>query len=518
MLTDQQVRTKINQLLDYAQKALDLDSRDRILKLNTLLDLFGQTAPSDETPAYADFQTEIADPLVQYAVDKGITDDASRILFETRMFGLLTPLPSAVTDKFYALKDAKSVKAATDWLFALSKANDYVRMTDINKNIKWEYTGKFGKIGITINLSKPEKDPKLIALAKLQPKSGYPACMLCESNVGFAGNLNHPARQTLRTIPITLDGEDWWLQYSPYQYYEEHAIAFSDEHRPMSVTPKSFARLLDFVDLFPHYFMGSNAALPIVGGSILTHDHYQGGLKVLPMMSVGSRAEFKSDKFFSVKFAVADWYNSVVRLTSKDKAQIHAAASYVLEKWNDWTDESVEVICKTTEQHNAITPIVRKEGDEYIIDMILRNNRTDERRPYGIFHPEERLHNIKKEGIGIIEVMGLFILPGRLKKELAEVEKYLTGEIKFDKTALSAEEHPMHKHAGMIEALIAANGSSLSEKTAKKAVTDYVNDACVQILEYTAVFKNDLKGQAAFAKFMKDGLGVELVTHKYGFV
>ena len=509
MLSDQQVRQKINQLLDYAQKALDLDPRDRMLKLNTLLDLFKQTAPAEDTPDYCDFQTDIADPLVQYAVDSGITDEASRILFETRMFGVVTPLSSAVTDKFYALQSELGVKSATDWLFSLSKANDYVRMTDIKKNIKWEYVGKFGKIGVTINLSKPEKDPKQIALAKLQPKSGYPACMLCESNVGFAGNLNHPARQTLRTIPITLGGEPWWLQYSPYQYYEEHAIAFSDEHRPMSVTPKSFERLLDFVDLFPHYFMGSNAALPIVGGSILTHDHYQGGLKVLPMMSVGSRAEYRSDAFPEVKFSVADWYNSVVRLTSSDKKQIHAAASLVLDKWNCWTDESVGVICKTTDQHNAITPIVRKEGDSYIVDMILRNNRTDDAHPYGIFHPEERLHNIKKEGIGIIEVMGLFILPGRLKKELAEVEKYLTGENTFNKEALSADDHPMRKHGGMIEALLSAHGSALSAKSAKQAVADYVNDACVQILECTAVFKNDEIGQAAFAKFMKDGLGLK---------
>ncbi len=506
MMTDQQAAIKINQLIAYASRALDLDERDKVFKTNALLDLFGIAAPSGECPEWSDFQTEIADPLVQYAVDKGITDDASRILFETRMFGLVTPLPSAVTDKFFALAQKRGIKSATDWLFALSKANDYVRMADINKNIKWEYNGKMGKIGITINLSKPEKDPKQIALAKLQPKSGYPACMLCETNVGFAGNLNHPARQTLRTIPITLDGEQWWLQYSPYQYYEEHAIALSDEHRPMSVTAKTFARLLDFVDLFPHYFMGSNAALPIVGGSILTHDHYQGGLKVLPMMGVGNRVKYASERFADVSFAVADWYNSVVRLSSKNKGSVHDAASFVLGKWNEWTDESVSVICRTDEQHNAITPIVRKEGDVYIVDMILRNNRTDKEHPYGIFHPEERLHNIKKEGIGIIEVMGLFILPGRLKKELAQVETYLYGATAYDEKALADENNAMHKHAGMIAALIRKHGTSLTPDKAHAAVIDYVNDACVQILECTAVFKNDEKGQAAFARFMQDGL------------
>ena len=506
MITTDTVRIKINQLVRYAEDNLSLDPQDRIYVTNALLDLFGQTAPSAECPPYSDFQSDIADVLVQYAVESGITDENSRILFETRMFGLVSPLPSFVIKKFEGLKAEKGAKAATDWLFALSKANDYVREVDIAKNIKWEHRGRFGKIGITINLSKPEKDPKQIALAKLQPKSGYPACMLCETNVGFAGNLNHPARQTLRTVPIVLNGEPWWLQFSPYQYYEEHAIAFSDEHRPMSVTPDSFARLLDFVDLFPHYFMGSNAALPIVGGSILTHDHYQGGLKVLPMMNVGNRREYSSADFPDVAFAVADWYNSVVRLSSRNKKAVHAAASFVLRAWNGWTDESVGVICKTTEQHNAITPIVRKEGDEYVVDMILRNNRTDESHPYGIFHPEERLHNIKKEGIGIIEVMGLFILPGRLKKELAEVEKYLAGTVAYDENALRDEASPMHKHSGMIRTLIGKYGNALPADKAHDAVTAYVNDACEQILECTAVFKNTPQGQAAFDRFMSEGL------------
>ena len=508
MLTDDQLKVKINELLCYASDNLSLEQEDEYYVLNTLLDFFGLNAPAPAIEKYGDFQTEIIDPIVQHAIDTGRIKPEESILFETKVLGMVTPMPSAVIARFDAIASHRGVKKATDWLFALSKANNYIRMPDIKKNIKWEHDGRFGKIGITINLSKPEKDPKQIALAKLQPKSGYPACMLCPTNVGFAGNLNHPARQTLRTIPIQLDNEYWHLQYSPYQYYEEHAIAFSDEHRPMNVCPASFRRLLDFVDLFPHYFMGSNAALPIVGGSILTHDHYQGGLKVLPMMKVGNRVRYESPKYKKVDIYIADWYNSVVRLVSEDKEQVYKAASDVLAAWNNWTDESVGVICKTTEQHNAITPIVRKEEEKYVIDLILRNNRTDEAHPYGIFHPEERLHNIKKEGIGIIEVMGLFILPGRLKKELGEVENYLTGKTQFDLKVLADPENPMYKHADMIVQLVNDNGTENTAVKAKKIVTDYVNNACEQILECTAVFKNTEVGQAAFDKFMKEGLGL----------
>ena len=506
MINQETLQLKLASLVDYAKNNLSLRQEDESYVVNALLDMFKLGAPASQTEAYKDFQTDIVDPIVDYAVENGMTTPEERLLFETKLLGVVTPMPSSVVDKFDTIAANKGIKAATDFMYKLSIANNYIRMVDIKKNIKWEHTGKFGKIGITINLSKPEKDPKQIALAKLLPKTGYPSCLLCPENVGYAGNLNHPARQTLRTIPIQLDNEYWHLQYSPYQYYEEHAIAFSDEHRPMNVCPASFRRLLDFVDLFPHYFMGSNAALPIVGGSILTHDHYQGGLKVLPMMSVGNRARYESPKYKNVRIYIADWYNSVVRLESEDKQQVYTAASDVLAAWNDWTDESVNVICKTTEQHNAITPIVRREEDTYVIDLILRNNRTDEKHPYGIFHPEERLHNIKKEGIGIIEVMGLFILPGRLKKELGEVEKYLTGETKFDMKTLADPENPMYKHADMIVQLVNDNGTDNTAVKAKNAVTDYVNSACEQILECTAVFKNTDEGQAAFDRFMTEGL------------
>lgn len=505
------LKLKLRQLIDYAKDNLSLRAEDEAFVTNSLLSTFSLGAPAQQSAPYGDFQSDIVDPIVEYAVQNGMAKDEERLLFETKLLGIVTPAPSSVVDKFDTIAANKGVKAATDWLFGLSVSNNYIRKVDIQKNIKWEHVGKFGKIGITINLSKPEKDPKQIALAKLMPKTGYPSCLLCPENVGYAGNLNHPARQTLRIIPIKLGGEDWSIQYSPYQYYNEHIIALSNEHRPMLVNSDTLYRLLDFVDTFPHYFIGSNAALPIVGGSILTHDHYQGGSKVLPMFEAGIRRNYVGNKYKNVSISIADWYNSVVRVSGKNKFEVHEVASDILNCWANWTDESVNVICNTGEQHNAVTPIARKEGGDYIIDMILRNNRTDEAHPYGIFHPEEKLHNIKKEGIGIIEVMGLFILPGRLKAELEVIKDYICGNKNIDFKELNDTENPMYKHAQTIIQLVNDHGDNRDRAYADRVVTDYVNNACEQILECTAVFKNDEKGQTAFEKFIEQGMGFKLV-------
>ena len=505
------LKLKLRQLVDYAKDNLSLRAEDEAFVTNSLLSTFSLGAPAQQSAPYGDFQSDIVDPIVEYAVQNGMAKDEERLLFETKLLGIVTPAPSSVVDKFDTIAANKGVKAATDWLFGLSVNNNYIRKVDIQKNIKWEHVGKFGKIGITINLSKPEKDPKQIALAKLMPKTGYPSCLLCPENVGYAGNLNHPARQTLRIIPIKLGGEDWSIQYSPYQYYNEHIIALSNEHRPMLVNSDTLYRLLDFVDTFPHYFIGSNAALPIVGGSILTHDHYQGGSKVLPMFEAGIRKNYVGNKYKNVSISIADWYNSVVRVSGKNKFEVHEVASDILNCWANWTDESVNVICNTGEQHNAVTPIARKEGGDYIIDMILRNNRTDEAHPYGIFHPEEKLHNIKKEGIGIIEVMGLFILPGRLKAELEVIKDYICGNKNIDFKELNDTENPMYKHAQTIIQLVNDHGDNRDRAYADRVVTDYVNNACEQILECTAVFKNDEKGQTAFEKFIEQGMGFKLV-------
>ena len=505
MTQDNQILIAIEQLIDYATKNLSLDKYDVHFVRNALLDNFklGATTPFESIPEYDIQQT--VDFMVDYAIKQGLTCAEDSLLYETRLFGLVTPSPSSVIMKYDITQAVEGVQAATDYLFELGKANNYLRMQDINKNIMWEYEGSKGGLQITINLSKPEKDPKQIAAA-LKAKTGYPACMLCPSNVGYAGNAGHPARQTLRTIPVTLNDELWWIQYSPYQYYYKHLICFCDEHRPMKVNHDCIARLVDFVDLFPHFFMGSNAALPIVGGSILTHDHYQGGGKVLPMFKAPIRKTFKSP-IKGAEISIVDWYNSVVRVSSKKKLVTVEAADYVLRQWAEYSDESVNILCKTDAQHNAVTPIARYENGRYIVDMILRNNRTDDVHPYGIYHPTEDLHNIKKEGIGIIEVMGTFILPGRLDKELKAIQKYLTGEETFDYEQVSKESHPLCKHKDMIKTLIEQNGTNNAQEASEKIVKDYINIVCEKILECTAVFKNTDEGKAAFDKFMTVALG-----------
>lgn len=505
MAQDNQILIAIEQLLDYATKKLSLDYYDVNYARNTLLDNFklGATQTFDSLPEYHIQDT--IDFMVNYAIEQGLTTKEDALLYETRLFGIVTPSPSSIIMKYDITKACEGVEAATDYLFDLGVANNYLRMIDIKKNIMWEYAGSKGGLVVTINLSKPEKDPKQIQAA-LKAKTGYPACMLCPSNVGYAGNAAHPARQTLRTIPVDLYGENWWIQYSPYQYYDKHLICFCDEHRPMKVNHDCLARLVDFVEQFPHFFMGSNAALPIVGGSILTHDHYQGGGKGLPMFNAPIRKTFKSP-IKGAEISIVDWYNSVIRVSAKKKVVAVEAADYVLRQWQDYSDESVGIICKTDAQHNAVTPIARFENGKFIVDMILRNNRTDEAHPYGIYHPTEDLHNIKKEGIGIIEVMGTFILPGRLDKELKAIQKFLTGEEKFDYEKVSEDTHPLTKHKDMIKYLVDNNGTSNSAEASEKIVKDYINTTCEKILECTAVFKNTEQGAIAFNKFMTECLG-----------
>lgn len=500
------VKNCVEQLLKYSVDKLSLDKNDVIYVRNSLLDLLGLDSPSAEVSSYGEFQNDIIDPILSYAIENDLTNENEKILFETKLLGYCTPMPSAVISKFAKTYSNSSSKDATDWLFGISKDNNYIRLVDINKNIKWAHNGKFGKIEVTINLSKPEKDPKQIALAKMQKKSGYPACMLCIDNVGYKGNLNHPARQTLRTVPITLGGEPWSLQFSPYQYYDQHVIAFSNVHRPMDVNDACLNRLVDFTEIFPHYFIGSNAALPIVGGSILSHDHYQGGNKVLPMFLAPIRSSYiAKDGDKSVRVSIVDWYNTVVRVESEDKSALLKHASNILSGWKKYSDPDSNILASTNgEPHNAITPIARLENNKtYVLDMILRNNRTDEEHPYGIYHPTEDMHNIKKEGIGIIEVMGTFILPGRLKKELGDISSILSGNAPYEPKSLHSEENPLVKHADMIDMLVNKFGVSNTKEYADKILTDHVNETCEKILECTAVFKNTDKGAIGLDKFMQ---------------
>lgn len=505
-------RNRVACLVDYAVGNLGLDEADAVYATNSLLDALGLTEPSDAPVGEYDFY-EVLHGLSEFAVRKNICDETEKILFETKLMGMVMPSPSKVIETFDNIAAYSGSMKAAQWLGELSEKSAYIRRPDIDRNIRWEYDNPRGKIVVTINLAKPEKTPEEVRRAK-EAKTGYPKCLLCAENVGFAGNAAHPARQNLRTIPFELDGENWFMQFSPYVYFEQHVIVVCKEHRPMQISAGTFRRMLDFVDLFPEYFIGSNAALPIVGGSILAHDHYQGGKKVLPIFRCGNRKHFPVPNYPEVSVAVADWYNSVVRIESKNRAKLLEVVEKFRVAWDNYSDESVNILCKTVNedgvetQHNAITPTACINDDgEYQINLILRNNRTDEAHPFGIFHPAKELHNIKQEAIGIIEVQGVFILPGRLQKECEEIKDILTGKTPLDFKALADEAHPLHKHLGMIAQLVADHGNAMKDDAAADAITDYINVTCEKILDTTAVFKNDENGQAAFEKFILSVIG-----------
>lgn len=500
-------KQNVARLLDYAQNKLYLNDLDAIYAQNQLLDALGLTQPCDEAKLGTYDIYEVMNALSDFAVRKKIIDENAKSNFETKLMGFVMPSPSTVVDMFDNEASYNGVDKACDFLCKLGFDSLYLREKDFQKNIVWQHDCKRGNIIVTINLSKPEKTPEQVRLAK-EAKTGYPKCVLCQNMLGFVGNAAMPARQNIRIIPFELDGESWFMQFSPYRYFEQHVIAVCKEHRPMCVSDATFARMADFVDMFPHYFIGSNAALPIVGGSILAHDHYQGGKKVLPVFKRPARRYFKVAGYADVNVSVVDWYNSIVRIESKNRKQAIDVANMFRRAWDCYSDESVNIVCETRNgdektQHNAITPILSFNDDgEYQFNLILRNNRTDEAHPFGIFHPRAELHNIKQESIGIIEVMGLFILPGRLAGEMSRIRDILTGKTPLDFKALSEESHPLHKHLGMITQLVVDNGTACTESAAEDAVTNYINDVCEQILDTTAVFKNDQQGQDAFDKFI----------------
>ena len=500
-------KQNVARLLDYAQNNLYLSDLDAIYAQNQLLDTLGLTEPCQEPKLGAYDIYDVMNALSDFAVRKKIIDENAKSNFETKLMGFVMPSPSTVVEMFDNEAIYKGIDKACDFLCKLGFDSLYLRGKDFEKNIVWQHDSQRGKIIVTINLSKPEKTPEQVRLAK-EAKTGYPKCVLCQNMLGFVGNAAMPARQNIRIIPFELDGEEWFMQFSPYRYFEQHVIAVCKEHRPMCVSDATFARMADFVDMFPHYFIGSNAALPIVGGSILAHDHYQGGKKVLPVFSRPARRYFKVSGDGDVNVSVVDWYNSIVRIESKNRKQAIEVANMFRRAWDCYSDESVNVLCATQNgeekiQHNAITPILSINDDgEYQFNLILRNNRTDDEHPYGIFHPRAELHNIKQESIGIIEVMGLFILPGRLAGEMTQIRNILTGKTPLDFKALSDEQHPLHKHLGMITQLVVDNGTACSDEVAENAVTDYINNVCEQILDTTAVFKNDQKGQDAFDEFI----------------
>ncbi len=499
---NQPVSKHIANLIEYAKENLNLNYYDAIYAQNSLLALLKQTEPAQADAKLPDFQTGIIDKIVDYAVENGIADPKAKLLFETKVLGLVTPSPSLVMQEFDRRARVNGVEDATNYLNNLSVKNNYIRLPDIQKNIKWTANCPDGDLTITINLSKPEKSNEQVALERSLPQTNYPKCMLCLENLGFEGNYRHPARETIRIIPMFLNDEPWFMQFSPYVYFDNHCIAISQKHQPMAITPLTFRRLMDFTELFPHYFLGSNADLPIVGGSILAHEHYQGGKKVLPMFTRPVRKNFALEEYPSVNVGILDWYNSVIKLSGKVREDIQAVAEKILAAWRKYSDVSVGVIAETDAPHNTITPIATKEDDTYSLYLILRNNRTDESHPFGIYHPTEDMHNIKKEGIGLIEAMGTFILPGRLANEITKVVEILSGKTTLNFAELSDESNPLCKHLGMIAQLVNDYGSNNTPEVAEKAVIDYINNTCVKILECTAVFKNTEIGQQAFEKFL----------------
>ncbi|TJY42122.1 UDP-glucose--hexose-1-phosphate uridylyltransferase [Cohnella pontilimi] len=501
----------IGRLVAFALKSGLLQPLDREHAQNALLDLFRLNEPAHQDwnveEPLPDSPVPLLEPLLDAAVQIGLLQDdttTSRDLLEARIMGLLMPRPSETERIFLEQARYNGLEAATDWFYRLNIDSNYIRMDRIRKNGYWRHSTPDGELEITINLSKPEKDPREIALLKTLPPAHYPKCLLCKENVGYAGRPDHPARQNLRVLPVTLQDELWYFQYSPYVYYNEHSIVLRDEHVPMRISPSTFARLLDFVEHFPHYFVGSNADLPIVGGSILNHDHFQAGRHAFPMEKAAVPEWFAVAGELSVRAGIVRWPMSVLRLRSADRHAVLRVAANVLARWREYSDPDAEIAAYTGETpHNTITPIARlRDNGEYEMDLVLRNNRTSSEHPDGIFHPHKELHHIKKENIGLIEVMGLAVLPGRLQEETASIAAMLSGRQPYDSSTLANPDHPLHKHSAWIEELVDNYGTSNGLSEAEAIVRDEVGNKFYAVLRDSGVFKADERGQEAFQRFL----------------
>lgn len=488
----------INELIQYGLKNGLIDEADKVYTTNRLLELFNLSSytPGDISDSVRPID-EILEDALNYAADNGFLEDDSittKDLFDTKIMGLLTPPPSYVRNTFRSKYNASPVDA-TNYYYDFSKATNYIRKDRIAKDEKWVTDTKYGKIDITINLSKPEKDPRDIAKALKAVKSGYPSCLLCMENEGYAGHTTHPARQNHRIIPVTLDNQDYFIQYSPYVYYNEHCIVFNKEHTPMVINRATFVKLLDFVRQFPHYMIGSNADLPIVGGSILSHDHFQGGNYTFAMAKAPYAWNFTLDKYPDITAGVVDWPMSVIRLQSRDAADLADASDYILNKWRSYTDEAAYIYCQTEgEQHNTITPIARMSNGLFEIDLVLRNNITTDEHPSGLYHPHAKYHHIKKENIGLIEVMGLAVLPARLKAEIAAMEEaILNGD---DISQIDSISH----HAEWVDEWI--GNYTISRDTIHEIIQKEIGLTFSEILECAGVYKRTKDGEAAFNRFI----------------
>ncbi len=485
----------IRKLICYGIECGLLSKRDEVYATNRLLEILGlDEFDCDETFENVNLEETLKE-LLDFAAENNLIDDniTERDLFDTKLMSALLPPPSVVTEKFETLYN-ESPKAATDWYYKFSCDSDYIRRYRVSKDMKWVTSTEYGDLDITINLSKPEKDPKAIAAAKNAKQSGYPKCMLCKECEGYAGRINFPARQNHRIIPVTINNTDWCMQYSPYVYYNEHCIVFNALHTPMAINTATFKKLLDFVKLFPHYFVGSNADLPIVGGSILSHDHFQGGNYTFAMAKAPIKNELSFSGFEDVKAGIVKWPMSVIRLSCENPDRLIELADKILSAWRGYTDESAFVFAETDgTPHNTITPIARKVDNDFQLDLVLRNNITTEEHPMGVYHPHAELHHIKKENIGLIEVMGLAVLPARLKDEMALLKTAILENRDIEKDEV------LEKHADWTKEII-AKYNNINQDNIDKIIEDEIGIVFAKVLEHAGVFKND----EAFLRFTKE--------------
>ena len=492
------VNEAIRQLVEYGLAKELIHPADAIYARNQILLVMqlneyadGQVVPSRKLH-------EILEVLTEDSVRRGVCEDngTARELFDTKLMGCLTPRPSEVQWMFADRYDRLGAEAATDWYYQFSQDTNYIRRNAIAKDVKWVTSTSCGDLDITINLSKPEKDPRAIAAAKNAPQSGYPKCLLCVENEGYAGRMNHPARENHRVIPITINNSAWCLQYSPYVYYNEHCIVFNQKHTPMRIENATFRKLLDFVKQFPHYFVGSNADLPIVGGSILSHDHFQGGRYTFAMEKAPVEREWVFSGFEDVKAGIVHWPMSCIRLSSSDDNRLVELAGRILAAWRGYTDPDRFVFAETDGQkHNTITPIARKRGENYELDLVLRNNITTDEHPMGVYHPHANLHHIKKENIGLIEVMGLAVLPSRLKTEMAELADALVNRI-----PVSEYSENIAKHAQWAQEI--QRSYEITRENVEDILRKEIGMVFAQVLEDAGVYKLDESGREGFARFL----------------
>lgn len=488
----------IQKLINYGLKNNLIEECDIFVVRNALMDALSLTSWEESSPADTNESIdELLAPIIAYACENGIIADTanSKDLFDTKLMGFFTPMPREIAREFKRRYSASS-KEATDWYFEFSKNTNYVRAGRIAKDMKWPFECEYGTLDITINRSKPEKDPRDIAAARNAKAASYPKCQLCAENAGFAGNANHPARQNLRPVSMQVNGEEWQLQYSPYGYYNEHCIAFNTAHIPMKIDSAVFDKMFDIIEYLPHYFIGSNADLPIVGGSILSHEHFQGGNYVFAMAKAAVEYEFKLEKFPNVSAGIVKWPMSVIRVASADRRALAECCSEILAKWRAYSDESVGIFAETEGvPHNTVTPIARMNNGLFECDLVLRNNITSPERPLGVFHPNPELHHIKKENIGLIEVMGLAVLPARLATEITLLEKALV-----EGTSLEGDP-ALASHSAWAQRVVAEH-PELNAENAEDILKYEIGKVFLNVLEDAGVYKRNPEGAAAFLRFV----------------